>query len=289
MRRQMVDGDDIQDTGDRVLVRPYIQQHQPPDDGVLDPATVLLPAVTAAPPTTAPEVPDQVAEEKERRTVLWLVGAALVLSVATAALVVAIWPDGGDTGPAPLAVPTGRAVLPAVGADPSAAPATKASGASVASSSSPISRSPSPSGSPSASKAPASESAATTLAPPAADRVGAITGPGGHCLDVEGGIALLGNPLAAEDCNEAPSQRWTVASDGTLRTGGGCAAAGDGNAVQVSVCGTSDAGQWRARSGGTLINVGAGRCLTDPENGSETGTTLRLNECGSRGQHWTLP
>jgi len=297
----MVDGDDAQDpvapASDRVLVRPYIKQTMPPE-GPADPPTREMPTIgesgtdgepgaTVAP--SAEEVPDQVAEERERRTVLWLVGAALVLSLAAAGLVVAIWP-GGDDEPVPVAAPHGSPVRSAA-ADPSPRAAASPSAPSVTSSSSPRpSRSPSASPSPSAvPSAQAATPATTTIAPPAADRVGPVTGPGGHCLDVEGGIALFGYALSVYDCNGDSSQRWTVASDGTLRTIGQCATAVDNSRVELAACGTSDSAQWRAGSGKTLVNVSTGRCLSDPDNGAKTGISLRLAECGGSGQSWALP
>ena len=305
----MVDGDDTQDaaesTVDRVLVRPYIQQADeyrlPEGGGVVDPPTTELPTVAnrgagagaRSEPATAPtprtqEVPDRVAEERERRTVLWMVGAGLVLSLAAAGLVVAIWPRHHDD-PGPVGMAPGAPVLPAADADSSAAArATTHSAPSAASSSSPLpSRSASKSSVPSAvTSAPPTS---TTLAPPAADRAGAITGSGGHCLDVKGGIVLFGSELSVYDCGGGMSQQWTVASDGTLRSTGQCAAAGGDDTVQLSACGTADSQQWRAHSGGMLLNVGTLQCLTDPSNGAKTGLSMRLAECGGTGQHWSLP
>ena len=301
----MVDGDDKQDAN-RLLVRPYVQhaaaspvaEHRLAEGGaapVADdvesrvPETAADDRTAAAPPRTRDD-PSPAADDRDRRTVLWLVGGALALILATSAGVIAIWP-GGDDGQAAVALPPGSTVWPDPAADPSASvkPATKAAGA--ASSSSPISRSPSNSSSagPKGSSTTVAAPTPTTLAPPAADRVGPITGPGGHCLDARGGIALLGSELTAYDCNGTSSQRWTVATDGTLRVIGGCAgAAGDGS-VQVTGCNTAAAGQWRARSGSTLFNVGTGQCLTDPRNGAKTGMPLRLEACGGSGQRWALP
>jgi hypothetical protein len=305
----MVDGDETRDS-ERLLVRPYIQQAagRPADEyrlpeGGADPAVGDGPAVgdaesepdPVAEPAAAPRTqddPDPATDDRERRTVLWLVGAALALILATSAGVIAIWPGGEDAQPA-VAPPPGNTVLPDPAVDPSAAVAPAGKAASAASSSSPIaSRSAGNSVSPSGAKGSSPVAAVptpSTLAPPAADRVGPVTGPGGHCLDVRGGVALLGSPLAVYDCNGTTSQRWTVATDGTLRVIGGCAgAAGDGS-VQVTACDTGAAGQWRARSGSTLLNVGSGRCLTDPGNGATTGTPLRLAACGGNGQRWALP
>jgi hypothetical protein len=309
MGRQMVDGDETRDS-DRLLVRPYIKKvaDSPADEyrlpeGGADPAVDDVPAAgdgesepdavaePAAPPRTEADL-DPATDDRERRTVLWLVGAALALILATSAGVIAIWPGGEDAQPA-VAPPPGNAVLPDPAVDPSAAVTPVGKAASAASSSSPIpSRSPSNSVSPSGAKGSSTVAAVptpSTLAPPAADRVGPVTGPGGHCLDVRGGVALLGSPLAVYDCNGTSSQRWTVAADGTLRVIGGCAGAPGDGSVQVKACDTAAAGQWRARSGSTLLNVGTGQCLTDPGNGATTGAPLRLAACGGNGQRWALP
>jgi hypothetical protein len=296
----MVDGDDKQDT-DRLHVRPYGQRAaaSPADEyrlpeGGAGPAAGDLESEPpgddrAAAPLRTQDDPSPAADERDRRTVLWLVGGALALILATSAGVIAIWP-GGDDGQAAVALPPGSTVWPEPAVDPSSSVSPAAKAASAKSSSSPISRSPSNS-SPAEPKGSSAVAAVTptTVAPPAADRVGPITGPGGHCLDARGGIALLGSALTVYDCNGTSSQRWTVATDGTLRVIGGCAAAAGDGSVQVASCDTAAAGQWRARSGSTLINVGTGQCLTDPSNGEKTGVPLRLAACGGSGQRWSLP
>jgi Ricin-type beta-trefoil lectin domain len=105
---------------------------------------------------------------------------------------------------------------------------------------------------------------------------------------VRGGITLLGSPASVYDCNGTLSQRWTVAADGTLRVAGSCALA-DGGAVQIGTCGDSAPGQWRAGPGASLVNVGTGQCLSDPDNGAKTGNRLQLAACGGNGQRWALP
>jgi hypothetical protein len=105
---------------------------------------------------------------------------------------------------------------------------------------------------------------------------------------VAGGIVFPGSPLAVSTCNGTLSQRWTIATDGTLRVSGSCATA-DGDAVEVAACGDAATGQWRAGPGGTLVDVDSGRCLTDSANGAENGARVRLAACGGTGQRWTLP
>ena len=303
----MLDGDEVrQRDGDRLLVRPYIAQAvggaadreetptdspvpaDPPEEEPADP-TVVLPVV--------PEQPESLADGRDRRIVLILVGAGLAIIVGAAIGIVALWP--GSEGDRSTALPAPPATQPwPVGAGPGAASVASTSASVSASASASASASPSSSRTPSSSASPTrsgpstpprTPSAAATLAPPpTADRVGPITGAGGHCLDVRGGVALLGSPASVYDCNGTLSQRWTVAADGTLRVAGSCALA-DGGAVQIGTCGNAASGQWRAGPGASLVNVGAGQCLSDPDNGAKTGNSLRLAACGGNGQHWTLP
>jgi hypothetical protein len=129
--------------------------------------------------------------------------------------------------------------------------------------------------------------AATLAPPPPADLVGVITGPGGNCLDV-GGLGLPGSSLTTRGCAGTLSQRWTVGADGTLRVNGMCATA-SGAAVDASGCGSGPSAQWRAGPGGTLVNLAAGRCLTDPDDGARTGGRMQLAACGGAGQGWRIP
>src|SRR4051812_282760 len=232
--------------------------------------TAVLPAVDA-PPTAAPD-------DADRRMVLWLVGGGLALIVVAAVAVIALWP-GADAGP-PAALP--GAVLPTGGPGRTSAPApapptpAKATAGASASATAGASASPTAAGSAPGSPRPSAPASATLAPPPAADLVGAIVGSGGHCLDVRGGIALPGSAVSAYACNSTPSQRWTLGADGTLRVDGMCATP-DGSAVHLGVCDTS--AQWRAGSGGTLFNVSAANCLTDPSAGAQTGQPMTLAPC----------
>ena len=240
----------------------------------------------------------------ERRLVLWLVGSGLVLIVVLAVAIVALWP-GGDAG-SPSALPGNRirpdggpaAATPTapVGSAPaapgaSAYPVAPPSPGSVATSAPagsipgapPVAVPPPPAVTPSGTPAP----------PPAVDRVGAIVGAGGHCLDVSGGISLLGvtvsllgTAVSVYDCDGTQTQNWTFATDGTLRVAGSCAAP-DGSVVRLTGCAGS--AQWRAGPGDTLVDLGTGRCLTDPSGGATTGGPITVTGCGAAGQRWLLP
>jgi hypothetical protein len=287
------------DSTDRMLVRPYVQsgaekpgaepkvssihteeipQPAPAPARGEEENTAVLPVIKASPAAES---------DGGRRLVLWLVGAGLALILVAAVAVVALWPGGDEDRSAAL---PGTSVLPGGGAAPvtAAAPSVRASAKASASASASASPSARTSSAARASASPPRSAAPSeTLAPPpAVDRIGAITGPGGHCLDLRGGVALPGGAVSAYACNGTPSQRWTLGADGTLRVGGMCATP-DGSAVHLGGCDAS--AQWRAGSGGTLVNAGAARCLTDPDNGTTTGARMTLATCGGTGQRWTLP
>ncbi len=294
----MVDGNEPeeQDGPDRLLIRPYIQSTEDTADrlpeGGSPPAAVDPTAELPLPPEPAPVPPPAPAPEpavdgsQDRRQMAWLVGAGLALVLAVGVTIVALWPGSGEDPS--VAAPPGGFPWPArpgsAAPDPSAASqsaSVRSSPTPSTSSSAPTAASPAPPSAPPPSLPPS----ATLAPPPTADRVGPITGPGGDCLDVTTGIVLPGTAVAVRDCNGTLSQRWTVATDGTLRVSGSCAAATGAGQVAVGVCGDAVAAQWRSGAGGTLVNVGSGQCLTGPADGNR----VRVTPCGADGQTWTLP
>ena len=278
------DDDAAADRPDPVLVRPYIGPV--PDQPGRDPAdapTMVVPVIVDEPP------PDLAPPRRLRRgRGLALRLLALVAGVAVA-LAVAGWlifaPPADNTQPGAV-LPHFKATLPADPTDPASARAS-------------ASHSPSPSASassPSASaSAPVSASAATpstgataTLAPPpASDRTGSVQAASGRCLALGGLLGLDGSPVQVTGCANLAVQRFTLASDGTLRVSGRCAqATGDGT-VHIQQCGDAAAAQWRAGSANSLVNPSTGQCLTDP---GQTGATTRVTSCtGASDQSWTLP
>jgi hypothetical protein len=290
----MVDGDDKRD---RVLVRPYVKNDpsEPERPGLPDPRasaeTQVIPQIEPAAPAVEESPERTPAEEGGRHGMILLIGGALALIVAITAVVVAIWPRTDDHA---TVLPTTNPVWPLGSAAPSGpGPSAHPSGVSAAASRATASQSASASAGPSGSSAPAvpppSQSLAPSSAPPAADLTGAITGAGGHCLDAKGQIALLGSSLSVYACNQTLSQTWTVATDGTLKVAGMCAVATGDTSVHISTCDIDDDAEWRPGAGGTLINQENGRCLTDPDAGARTGSSMRLAACGGSGQSWSLP
>jgi hypothetical protein len=123
---------------------------------------------------------------------------------------------------------------------------------------------------------------------------GQIVGFGGKCADVAGASTANGAAVQLFDCNGTAAQRWTVASDGTLRALGKCmdvtgAGAANGTKIQLFDCNGTNAQRW-TRSGSTLVNTGSGKCLDATGVSSANGTRLQIWTCtGGANQNWTLP
>ncbi len=126
-------------------------------------------------------------------------------------------------------------------------------------------------------------------------RVGAITGIAGKCVDVAGASTANGAAVQLYACNGTNAQRWTVATDGTLRALGKCAdvtgaSTANGTKVQLWDCNGTGAQAWQAQTGGTLRNPASGRCLDATGNSSADGTRLQIWDCaGGPNQQWRLP
>ena len=285
----MVDGDDERDDDlrDRLLVRPYVLPDEP--DAPAEPAVaapgrdLVLRTIEGDPPTdvfpTTGRAPAPPVEVTDRPMVLWLVGAGLAVVVAAAIVVVALWPRN-DTGPQQAS--SGAPVMPVgAGREPALDRASAAGNASP---------SLSPSGSASPSRPTESALSRQPGAPASGIATAARTGPvangEGQCLDA-GTVGVPSAGILARDCSGSASQRWSFFADRTLRVGGLCAGA-DTEAIRTTACTGGTAQQWASGSGGTVVNVGTGQCLTDPRNGAKGGR-VRLEPCQGDGQDWSLP
>ncbi len=139
--------------------------------------------------------------------------------------------------------------------------------------------------------------AATAMAATVAGRTGTIVGVGsGRCMDVYWGRTANGTPIQLYDCNGTAAQRWTVATDGTVRALGKCldvTAGGrvNGTKVQLWGCGVGNANQqWRGQADGTLVNPQSGRCLDAAAYGTANATRLQIWDCrATSNQRWRLP
>ncbi|MET9435051.1 phosphatidylinositol-specific phospholipase C domain-containing protein [Streptomyces sp. NPDC006551] len=123
---------------------------------------------------------------------------------------------------------------------------------------------------------------------------GAITGPGGMCVDVSGAGTANGTAIQLSDCNGTRAQRWTVASDQTVQALGKCldvAAGGTtaGTKVQLWDCNNTGAQTWRKAADGALLNPRSGLCLDAPGGNAVNGNRLQIWTCnGLDSQRWSV-
>ena len=295
----MADQDPIPDEDDPLLVRPYIS-NGPAASGTTWPAAEAEPVravashradatVPIALPTAAP------VRGHRRALVLAAAGAALVLALAGAGFAALQTDDPATVGALPAdPVSTGSTPTPAPSAttapgDLTTRPAVVPPPAvTTTAGRSPASR-PAATTTRATTKPPAPTSPAATMSlAPAVDRVGTVTGAGGLCLDLNGGVPADGNHVQVFVCNGSDAQRWTLAADGTLRVAGKCAQVIADSTVHIVGCDNRPAAQWRAGPNRSLVN--AGRCLTDPRAGTASGTGVLVTACtGAPGQQWSLP
>ncbi len=101
-----------------------------------------------------------------------------------------------------------------------------------------------------------------------------------HCLAAAGTV---------EDCSGAPTQTWTVAPRGELKSAEGCLAVDDGKPA-LEACNGSKQQHWNYTLVGNLVNAGDNMCLTN-QSASTTGQPVSLQTCGHNqlNQIWSLP
>ncbi len=122
---------------------------------------------------------------------------------------------------------------------------------------------------------------------------GQVNGIDGLCLTNRNSLNTKGNPMYLSACNGRSGQQWSVYTDSTLRTEGGCldvvgAGIRSGTDVDWYPCNGTVAQTWTHQSNGELVNPHARLCLTDP--GGNTGSRLDIETCtGSARQIWTRP
>jgi hypothetical protein len=119
----------------------------------------------------------------------------------------------------------------------------------------------------------------------------------GICMDDNHDVTTNGNKVQAWACNGKQAQQWADEPNETLQRGGACLTVTgssmlDGATVVLETCDTNNNTNGYQRwivSGGELINVNSGRCLSDPGNSSTNGTALVQEDCyGESGQIWAL-
>lgn len=125
-------------------------------------------------------------------------------------------------------------------------------------------------------------------------RTGTITGIGGKCVDVAGAGTANGTPIQLHDCNGNAAQRWTAASDGTLRALGKCldvrdGGTGDGAQLHLWDCVGAASQRWALPAARDIVNIKADKCMDATGNSSADGTRLQIWTCaGTPNQKWTF-
>jgi beta-glucanase (GH16 family) len=124
---------------------------------------------------------------------------------------------------------------------------------------------------------------------------GQITGLAGKCIDVAGANPANGTAVQLYDCNGSTAQRWTRATDGSLRALGKCldipnGSTANGAQVQLWDCNGSGAQRWTATGARDIVNPQANKCLDVTGNNSANGTRLQIWDCtGTANQKWNVP
>ena len=117
---------------------------------------------------------------------------------------------------------------------------------------------------------------------------GQVKGSGGRCLTNKNSLNTEINPVVVTVCHGHPGQHWSVYSDGTLRTEGGCLDVMGHNYVGWYPCNGTAAETWTHKSNRELVNPKANLCLTNPD--VHTTSRLEIKTCtGTAQQMWTLP
>jgi hypothetical protein len=115
----------------------------------------------------------------------------------------------------------------------------------------------------------------------------------GRCIDVPGSDFRDGRPLWVQDCNNAASQKFQVASDGTLRIKGLCmdvanANYNNGTPIQIARCNGGPAQKFRLNQAHDLVNTAVGKCVDIVDKNRSSGARLQLWSCnGADNQKWS--
>jgi beta-glucanase (GH16 family) len=122
---------------------------------------------------------------------------------------------------------------------------------------------------------------------------GQVKGLNGWCLDNRNSLDVTANVVDAVGCGASSGQKWSLYSNGTLRTEGGCLGfwgtrATNGAFVDWYPCNGTGNQAWTHKSNGELVNSKSGLCLTIPLG--QRATQLNIQPCTDAAtQHWTLP
>ncbi|MFE8950616.1 ricin-type beta-trefoil lectin domain protein [Streptomyces sp. NPDC007856] len=134
---------------------------------------------------------------------------------------------------------------------------------------------------------------ASSTRPPAVSGVEVFSHASHRCITVPGGEGKDGTPLVISDCTGSAAQRWTFASDGTVRAFGLCmdvagASTANGTTIQLARCNGGEAQQFRLNAASDLTSSLNYSCVDVRDNGTANGTGLQLWSCsGTDNQKWS--
>jgi Ricin-type beta-trefoil lectin domain/Putative Ig domain len=117
----------------------------------------------------------------------------------------------------------------------------------------------------------------------------------GKCLQAASSKTANGTRIDIANCVGGATQRWTVASDNTIRVNGRClSVAGNGSyagrQLDLWSCVGSPRQHWAQGTAGDLVNPASGLCVTDPGSSKRNGTMPVLGACFLRSyEQWVLP
>jgi len=117
----------------------------------------------------------------------------------------------------------------------------------------------------------------------------------GKCLQDPGNRTANGTRVEIANCVSGATERWTVASDNTVRVNGRCLnIAGSGSAngrqLQLQSCTGGPRQVWLQGTDGQLVNPASALCVTDPGSSRSNGVTPTMGACHARSyEQWTLP
>jgi Ricin-type beta-trefoil lectin domain/Putative Ig domain len=117
----------------------------------------------------------------------------------------------------------------------------------------------------------------------------------GKCLQDPGNHTANGTRVELENCVSGATERWTVASNNTIRVNGRClniAGSGTSNGRQLQLWGCTGSPRqvWLQGTAGELVNPASALCVTDPGSSRKNGITPTMGACHIRSyEEWTLP
>ncbi len=115
------------------------------------------------------------------------------------------------------------------------------------------------------------------------------------CLDGRFVSSYAPTRVQVSRCDDAASQQWTVALDGTVRVVGMCLGtrpngATLGTPAGLYSCNGTASQQWTTGPQGTLVNQQTRLCLDDPDSSATPGVELQMWTCNdSAAERWSLP